>query len=217
MITLTSFSDKDEILKDINFQLENGYGRFKNGNYLVSITCPFFKATPDMIKWWFWHYPQNEKLFKSLDSSNLSVCPSKGSAEYFAQSDYADFRPYSVLQTQTALGKKICVRLDFTDETQFGFNKSLMPENDISLAVCALVKTKRGHFTLGKASLVFRSEREGLFMVGRLWLGEGLKNPVARKLILKESVAQTLLRIFERRCRALAEILPGLYLKHNSK
>lgn len=217
LITLTQFKDKNEILKDINLQLENGYGRFDNGNYLVSVTCPMFKTTPDMIKWWFWHYPQNEKLFKSLDACNLSVCPTKDSVCDFAQSDYTSFTPCKVLQTQTVAGKKRCARLDFADLEQFGFDKKLMPQNDIALTVCAHVKTKRGRFNLGEACLVFRQEREGLFLVGRLWLGENLKDLIVRKTLLKESVAEFTFRMLERQFRSLAEILPDLYLKHTSK
>ncbi len=217
LITLTQFKDKNEILKDINLQLENGYGRFDNGNYLVSATCPMFKTTADMIKWWFWYYPQNADVFKSLDTCNLSVCPTKDSVCDFAQSDYTSFTPCKVLQTQTVVGKKRCARLDFADLEQFGFDKKLMPQNDIALTVCAHVKTKRGRFNLGEACLVFRQEREGLFLVGRLWLGENLKDLIVRKTLLKESVAEFTFRMLERQFRSLAEILPDLYLKHTSK
>lgn len=54
-------------------------------------------------------------------------------------------------------------------------------------------------------------------MVGRLWLGENLKDLIVRKTLLKESVAEFTFRMLERQFRALAEILPDLYLKHTSK
>lgn len=85
------------------------------------------------------------------------------------------------------------------------------------LALGQSKKTKRGRFNLGEACLVFRQEREGLFLVGRLWLGENLKDLIVRKTLLKESVAEFTFRMLERQFRSLAEILPDLYLKHTSK
>lgn len=210
MITLTSFSDKDEILKDINLQLENGYGRFKNGNYLVSITCPFFNVSPETIKQWFLKYPLDNELFKSINDGNISVSVVKDSADYFSKGDLKNLYPYSLYQCKAIGGKRIKHKVDFVSEKDFGFSKKLMQENDISLAVCADIKTRSGHSLLAKVALLFRTEREGLFLAARFWIGEGLKNLILRKIYLKESLIEAFYRQTDKEFRTVAEKLSNV-------
>ncbi len=130
-ITLTFFEEKNAILKDTNLQREVGFGRFSDGSYLVSMTCPMPGITPEMIAWWFWWHPQAVKRYQMwFPGEHYSVSYDKHNKDYFAQSSLPTFQPNTQYPVERIGSIKMPLRIDFVSPEEFGFSKQAMKENN---------------------------------------------------------------------------------------
>lgn len=54
----------NRLLQEKNLQYEAGYVQLADGTYLVAMYCPMPGVTKEMIDWWFWWHPQENKRYK---------------------------------------------------------------------------------------------------------------------------------------------------------
>lgn len=217
-ITLTSFEDKNEILRDTSLQQEVGYRRFPDGSYLVSMTCPMPGITPEMIAWWFWWHPQADERYQGwFPGEHYGISYDKKNREYFAQPVVPAFQPNTHYPTERIGGVRMPLRIDFVTPEQFGFSQKVMEENQISLIVCGHVGAFKGLIWHTEMAHIFKQTDEGLFLCSRFWIGKTLKNSLLRKVILTEETARGMAEHCCVEYRKLADILPELYKEFASK
>ncbi len=214
-ITLTRFEDKNTILTDASLRQEVGYCRFPDGSYLVSMTCPMPKVTPEMIAWWFWWHPQSDDRYQMwFPGEHYGISYDKRNKDYFSQNTLPAFQPNSQFPTERIGGVPMPLRIDFVSPEDFGFSREAMREHQIPIIVCGHVSAFRGLLPHTEMAHIFRQTEDGLFLSSRFWIGKTLKNPLLRKAILTEKTA---LGMAEHCCleyRNLAKLLPSVYLRN---
>lgn len=183
-ITLTSFENKNDILKDENLQRQVGYEKFPDGSYLVSMVCSMKNITIDMINWWFWWHPQE------------------------------DIRYQAWYPVEKIGKSKIPLSIEFVKPEKFGFSKSIMRENDIPLILCGHVGVNKGCIKHTEMAHIFKSTEDGLLLISYFWIGKTLKNKMLRKIVLTDKTAMDMAKHCCIEYRNLVEILPDLYKEY---
>lgn len=211
-ITMTSFEDKNHILEDISLQNEVGYGRFADGSYLVSMTCPMPGITPEMIRWWFWWHPQKDERYKAwYPGEHIGISFGKKDKDYFTAGALPDFRSNTQYPMERIGDMILPLRIDFTEPSAFGFSEEIMAQNGIPLIVCGHVGVLKGLVWHTEMAHIFKQTEDGLMLISRFWLGKKLKNPLLRKIILTDKTAKGMAEHCCVEYRNLAEILPALF------
>lgn len=214
-VTLTPFAGKNKILNNAGLQKENGFGRFENGGYLVSMTCPMPGVTAKMVRWWFWWHAQESLRYKIwFPGEHYGISTARGDRAYFAEKSLPDFRP-NVHYPIERIGKLVLpLKIAFVSPEEFGFSAALMRENDIPLIVCGHVGAVYGLVNHTEMAHIFRRTEDGLFLISRFWLGETLRNPLLRKTILTDETARGMAAHCCVEYRRLGQILPELYREY---
>lgn len=211
-ITATPFEAKNDILSDIDLQNEVGYKRMDDGTYLVSMTCPMPDITPQMIEWWFWWHPQADERYKVwFPGEHYGISYAGRDSAYFTQKRCPDFRRNTQYPIERIGNIKMPLRIDFVSPKEFGFSEEMMAKNDIPLVVCGHVGALKGLIWHTEMAHIFKKTDDGLFLISRFWIGQTLKSPMLRKLILTDKTAEGMAEHCCIEYRNLAEILPKLY------
>lgn len=214
-ISLTAFQDKNQILENPALQREVGYGKTENGSYLVSMTCPMPEITADEILWWFWWHPQSSVRYKVwFPGAHFSVGYAKKDAAYFEQPLCPAFQANTQYPTERIGKACLPLQIEFVLPEDFGYSQALMQRNDIPLIICGHVSACRGLVPHTEMAHIFKKTDNGLFLISRFWMGETLKNPLLRKLILTDDTAKGMAEHCCVEYRNLVEILPSLYNVH---
>ena len=211
-ITKTPFARKNDILSNAALQAEVGYTKMDNGTYLVSMVCPMPGITPDMIEWWFWWHPQADERYQVwFPNEHINISYSKKDDAYFNQKDRPVFRRNTQYPTEKIGDLKMPLRIDFVEPEEFGFSADLMSENNIPLIVCGHVGAFKGLIRHTEMAHIFQKTDHGLLLISRFWIGETLRDPILRKLILTDKTAKGMAEHCCIEYRNLVEILPALY------
>ena len=107
------------------------------------------------------------------------------------------------------------LRIDFVTPEQFGFSPEIMQDNHVATVVCGHVGAFRGLIYHTEMSHIYFEREDGLFMVGRFWIGRLLKNGLLRKALLTEDTAKGMATHCCIEYRNLANKLPMLYREVN--
>ncbi len=213
-ITATPFEAKNDILRKKSVQDEVGFKRLDDGSYLVSMTCPMPGITVEMIEWWFWWHPQADQRYRVwFPGQHYGISFSRKDRDYFAQSSYPGFQKNTQYPTERIGKFKMPLRIDFVSPEEFGFSQDIMRENNIPLIVCGHVGALKGMIWHTEMAHIFRESSQGLLLVSRFWIGQSLKNPLLRKLILNDETARDMAEHCCIEYRNLCEILSELYPK----
>ena len=103
------------------------------------------------------------------------------------------------------------LRIDFLKPEKFGFSKTAMQAHSVSLIVCGHVGAFSGLIWHTEMAHIFHHQtNDGLFLTSRFWLGRTM-NPILRKLMINDAMAQGMAEHCAVEYRNLAEILPALY------
>ena len=216
-ITGTPHEEKNSILSDADLQREVGYKRTDDGTYLVSMICPMPNITPEMIEWWFWWHPQADERYQSwFPNEHCGISYAKRDNDYFKQNTQPEFRRNTQYPTERIGGIKMPLRIDFVSPEEFGFSRDTMVKNDIPLIVCGHVGAFKGLIWHTEMAHIFKKTDDGLLLISRFWIGQTLKNPILRKLILTDNTAKGMAEHCCIEYRNLVEILPALYANANS-
>lgn len=211
-ITLTTFTEKNAILKDTQLRCEVGFGQFPDGSYLVSMTCPMPGITSEMIAWWFWWHPQaDERYQRWFPGEHYSVSYDKRNKDYFLQSTLPAFQPNTQYPVERIGSMKMPLRIDFVLPEEFGFSRQTMEENNVPIIVCGHVSALRGLIPHTEMAHIFFRTEDGLLLTSRFWIGKTLKNKILRKVILTENTARGMAEHCYLEYRNLAKMLPDLY------
>lgn len=211
-ITSITFENKNDILIEELLQKEAGYRKLEDGNYLVSMYCPMPGITVDMIKWWFWWHPQEDKRYQVwYPREHFSISYGKKDKEYFNAKTCPDFQPNTQYPVERIGEMRMPLRIDFVEPESFGFSEELMKENNIPLIICGHVAAYKGLIKHTEMAHFFKQTEDGLFLISRFWIGQTLKNSLLRKLILTDATAKGMAEHCCVEYRNLAEILPKLY------
>jgi hypothetical protein len=213
-ITMTPFAGKDEILSSPALHSEVGYGRFENGNYLVSMICPMPGITPHMIQWWFWWHAQDNLRYQIwYPGEHFSISYNRKNAEYFRQKELPPFRDNIQYPTERVGKVKMTLEIDFITPEEFGFSRRLMEQNDIPTIICGHVGIRHILLKHTEMAHIFKQVPNGLVLLSRFWIGEILQNPLVRKGLLTDNTARGMAEHCFVEYRSLAGILPPLYEK----
>lgn len=216
-ITPTTFEEKINILTEADLQQEFGYIRLDSGNYLVSMICPMPGISREMVDWWFWWHPQADVRYQLwYPGEHFKIGYAKRDRAYFT----AEKQPPFLLNTQFPVEKigaaKMPLSIKFVSPDDFGFPESIMQENNIDTIVCGHVGAARGLIQHTEMAHIFKKTKDGLFLISRFWIGQRLKNPLLRKRMLTDNVAQGMAKHCCVEYRNLARKLPLLFQKINA-
>ncbi len=211
-ITPTSFESKNDILSNTKLQTEVGYTKMDNGTYLVAMVCPMPGITAEMIEWWFWWHAQDSLRYQVwYPGDHISIKYRRKDSAYFEQADAPAFAPNTQFPVERIGGMKMPLRIDFVTPEEFGFSQQAMHDNDIPKIVCGHVGAFNNLIKHTEMAHIFKETENGLFMISRFWLGETMKNPFLRKLIITDDMAKGMAEHCCIEYRNLCEILPVLY------
>ena len=214
-ITKTEFESKNDILSNSQIQTDIGYVKMNDGTYLVSMTCPMPNVTPEMIEWWFWWHAQDSIRYQIWYPNNhIGIKYAKKDRVFFEQSKVPDFVPNTHYPMERISGIKMPLRIDFVTPEEFGFSRQLMEKNNITKIVCGHVGAFDNLIKHTEMAHIFKQTEDGLFMISRFWLGNTIKNPLLRKLIITDEMAKGMAEHCCIEYRNLCQILPALYAQY---
>lgn len=177
--------------------------------------CPMPGITPEMIRWWFWWHPQEDKRYQVwFPGAHLGISHPKKQNEYFNKKHCPDFQPNTHYPLEKIGKATLPLKIDFADPCNFGFSEEMLNENDIPLIVCGHVGVFRGLVMHTEMAHIFRQSDEGLFMVSRFWLGKTMKSKLLKKLIITDEMARGMAEHCCIEYRNLCEILPTIYAEY---
>ena len=210
-ITLTSYEDKNEILRSASLQAEAGYRFFDDGSALVSMYCPMPGITAEMINWWFWwHVQENIRYQIWFPGAHYANSYSKKNAAYFSQPTLPPFEDNDQYPKETVGSMTSQLVIHFVKPEEMGFDPDVMKEDNIPVIVCGHVGLK-GLFNHTEMAHCFRQTADGLYMFSRFWMGTPIKIKPLRKIIMTDAMVRGMAEHCCIEYRNLAEILPGLY------
>ena len=211
-ITLTPYEDRAALLSDGELRREVGVRRFPDGRWLVSMTCPMPGVTAEMIRWWFWWHTQDSRRYRLwYPGAHLSIRYARRDAAYFRGGFPAAFRANSQLPVEIIGGIPMPLRIDFTAPETFGFPPDAMAENGVPIIVCGHVSAFGGLLPHTEMAHIFHQTGDGLMLTSRFWLGQTMKNPLLRKMLMTEKTARGMAEHCCVEYRRLAQILPELH------
>lgn len=211
-ITKTPFECKNEILSNRDLQTEAGYIKMTDGTYLVSMVCPMPAITAEMIQWWFWWHAKDSLRYQVwYPGEHIGIKYHPKNKAYFEQPEIPAFSPNTHCPVERIGGITIPLRIDFVTPEEFGFSRQIMKDNNIPEIVCGHVGAFNNIVRHTEMAHIFKQTDNGLFMISRFWLGNLIKNPLLRKLIITENMAKGMAEHCAVEYRNLCEILPILY------
>ncbi len=211
-ITKTPFGSKNDILCTHQLHEEIGCAKMDDGTYLVSMVCPMPDITVEMIEWWFWWHAQDSIRYQAwYPKEHIDIKYHKKDKSYFEQPKLPPFATNTHYPTEKIGGIKMPLRIDFVTPESFGFSRPLMNENNIPLIVCGHVSAFNGVIKHTEMAHIFKQTANGLFMISRFWLGETMRNPLLKKLIITENMARGMAEHCCIEYRNLQKILPAVY------
>lgn len=211
-ITITSFEDKNEILKNPELQQETGFARMANGDYLVSMHTYMPGMTVDMINWWFWWHPQDKERYQLwYPGEHFRNGYAKTDAEYFNQKTMPAFQANTQYPVEKIGGRKMPLSISFVSPETFGYDSALLKEANVATVICGHVGAFRGFVQHTEMSHIYFQKADGLFMVSRFWIGKRLKNKMIRSKLLTDETARGMAEHCCVEYRNLAAKLPSLY------
>lgn len=216
-ITITPFENKNSILYDEKLQKEIGFGKFDNGNYLISMVCSMPNVTKEMVDWWFWWHPQNDIRYKLwYPGEHYSIGYAKENEKYFSYTEKPEFEENTQYPVERIGKLFIPLSINFKSPTNYGFSKKAIEDNNIATIVCGNVGAVRNFVSHTEMAHIFFQKEDSLYLVSRFWLGERLKNPILRKCIITDETAYAMARHCCIEYRNLAKKLPLIYREINS-
>jgi hypothetical protein len=211
-ITPTLFEDKNDILSNVALQQETGFGRLPSGDYLVSMICPMPGITAEMVDWWFWWHPQNKLRYQLwYPGEHYTNGYARKDHAYFNAPQLPAFQPNTQYPVERIGDIKMPLVIDFVSPEAFGFDRSVMKQNQVATIVCGHVGAYRGLIQHTEMAHIFFQKENGLFHVSRFWLGKRLKNPLIRNFMLTDETARGMATHCCIEYRNLASKLPLLY------
>ncbi len=214
-ITSTSFACKNRILSSDKLQNEVGYIKMDHGTYLVDMICPMPGITVDMIEWWFWWHPQDNTRYQVwYPNDHVGIHYHKKDRTFFEQPSVPAFTPNTQFPTERIGGVKMPLRIDFVTPEEFGFSPQAICDNNVAKIICGHVGAFNNLVRHTEMAHIFKKTENGLFLISRFWLGETLKNPILKKLIVTDAMAKSMAEHCCIEYRNLCEILPDLYNKY---
>ncbi len=209
-LTFVAFRDKNKILSDTSIQKEAGYVRYENG-YYVAMYCEMPNVTKEMLDWWFWWHPQADIRYKAwYPSAHKKIGYATKDKSYFNCENLPKFQNNTQYPREEIGEKTATLRIRFVSPAEFGFDKSVMEENNIVGAICGHVGVK-GLFSHTEMCHIIKQTDNGVLLISRFWMGESLKSKLLKKVVLTDSLAKGMTEHCCIEYRNLAEILPCLY------
>ncbi len=210
-ITPTAFEDKNVILTDREIQSEAGFVKMQSGNYLVSMVCPMPGVTKEMVDLWFWWHPQKSERYRMwYPGEHFAVFYSPKDRKYFKKRTFDSFCENTQYPIEKIGSLPMPLSIDFKRPENFGFSRKKMDEGKVKTVVCGTVGAFFGLVKHTQMAHIFFEREDGLFLVSRFWIGEKLRNPLFRKIFLKEKIARDMAVHCYYEYRKLASLLPAL-------
>lgn len=211
-ISKTSFENKNDILINENLHHECGYSLMDGGYYLVSMYAPMPEVTKEMVEWWFrWHTQESERYQAWYPGEHKKTSYARKNESYFANKKTPEFQPNTQYPTESVGSFAMPLAIDFVTPENFGFDESLMEENNVETIVCGHVSAFKGLIPNTEMAHVFFKSGDGLLLVSRFWLGKNVKNKLVKKLFVTEKQAKDMATHCCVEYRNFATKIPQMY------
>jgi len=209
------FEEKNKLLSVPELQKETGFVKMENGNYLISMCVEMPGVTADMANWWFWWHPLEADRYKLwYPGEHFDISYAKKDAPYFQQKKMPEFRQNTQYPVERIGGLKMPLSISFVTPEEFGYDKTLMEENNVATIICGHVGALKGRIQHTEMSHIFFQREDGLFMVSRFWMGKRAKNPLVRKAMLTDASAKGMAEHCYVEYTNFARKVPGLYKEY---
>ena len=202
----------NRLLQEKNLQYEAGYVQLADGTYLVAMYCPMPGVTKEMIGWWFWWHPQENKRYRLwYPGEHYKNSYGKKDKSYFTAESQPSFQENTQYPIEKIGNIKMPLSISFVSPRNFGFNEELIEKSGVGTIVCGHVGAFYGIIQHTEMAHIYFETKDGLYMVSRFWLGARCKNNLLKKLMITEDAAKGMAEHCCIEYRNLADKLPRLY------
>ncbi|MFV0519229.1 MAG: DAPG hydrolase family protein [Lachnospirales bacterium] len=211
-INITYFENKNEVIFNHSLHNDLGYSKLENGDYLVSSYAFMPNVTNEMINWWFWWHPsQKERYMLWYPGEHFNNSYPKEFKEYFEQTKQPEFIA-NIQYPVEKIGKmKLPLSIKFEKPEDFGFDKKIMEENNVTTIICGHVGVFNDKIPHTEMAHICFQKEDGILMVSRFWIGKRSKNPLVRKFMLNDKNAIGMAEHCYVEYRNFAKKIPMLY------
>ncbi len=212
-ITPVDYRDVNRIFDEKGLQNEIGYAKLKNGDYLVAMKTAMPDVTCEMAKWWFWWHVQESRRYQIwFPGEHLSLSYSPRNKKYFT-GGFGEFQENTVYPVERIGNKTITLSIKFVHPRTFGLSEAHIKKTQNAFLLCGFVGVMRGMIRHTKMLHYFRPEGNGVGLISRFWLGNGLP-PVLKILAANAAQACEMAKHCSLEYSRLGMILPGLYARY---
>lgn len=210
--TLVPFEERSMALTDPALRTENGVREFDDGSFMISVSCKMEGVTIDMLRWWFWWFPQDVERFQAwMPEGNFGISYDDSDESYFGSDRQGPFRPVTLYPYQAIGDLALMFRVDIVRPDEFGFTRKDISDAGNPLVYCSRLKALKGKILYSDFYYAFYPEEDGCLFNARFWIGRTNGNKLVRLLLLNERRMLGLAETCYRQYSCLQDILPDLY------
>ena len=214
--TLISFEEISKAITDPRMRTENGVAEFRDGSFMVSVSCRMRGVTREMLEWWLWWFPQDAERFRTwLPEANFEVTYSEDDSDYFSAKELPPFRPVTLYPCQAIGEISFPFRMDLVMPEEFGFTPEDIEAAGDPFLVCGRMMSRRGKSVYADVLYSAYPTDYGSLLNVRIWVGRLNGNMLQRLLIHNERRTIDLAGTCYHQYSCLDGILPELYRENH--
>ena len=209
-ISKVEYKDVNRIFEEETLQHEIGFVKLKNGDYLVAMETGMPDVKTEMVRWWFWWHVQEKERYQIwYPGEHLSTSYSSRNKRYFTE-PYGDFEENTVYPVERVGKKLITLSIQFVHPRAFGISESNIKRTENGFLLCGFVGVMKGMIKHTKMLHYFQSSGNGIRLISRFWLGNGLPR-VLKSIAANRQQAYAMAKHCSIEYNRLGFILPELY------
>ncbi|HUN54902.1 MAG TPA: hypothetical protein VMU29_07085 [Smithella sp.] len=212
-ITKVDYKDVNKIFDKEKLQNEIGFIKLENGDYLVAMKTEMPDVSPLMARWWFWWHPQKKERYQIwYPGEHLSSSYSFRNKSYYAEG-FNPFKENTVYPVERVGKKTITLSIAFVHPQKFGISEANIRKTEKGFLLCGFVGIMKGIIQHTKMLHYFKPKGNGVELISRFWLGNGLPK-ILKGIAANEEQAFEMAKHCSIEYNRLAMILPELYNKY---
>jgi hypothetical protein len=209
-ISKVDYKDVNRIFGEEELQNEIGFAKLKNGDYLVAMKTEMPDVKREMARWWFWWHVQEKQRYQIwFPGEHLSTGYSSRNKQYFTGA-FGEFEENTVYPVERVGKKTITLSIKFVHPRTFGISEANIKN---TFLLCGFVGVLRGIIQHTKMLHYFKPKGNGLELISRFWLGNGLPR-ILKSIAANEAQAYEMAKHCSLEYNRLGMILPELYNKY---
>lgn len=209
-INTVDYQDVNRIFEKEELQNEIGFVKLKNGDYLVAMKTQMPNVKTEMVEWWFWWHVQKKERYQIwYPGEHLSTSYASRNKQYFTKM-FKEFEENTVYPVERVGKKTITLSIQFVEPKKFGISEASIKKIKNGFLLCGFVGVLKGIIQHTKMLHYFKPKENGIELISRFWLGNGLPR-VLKRIAANEGQAYEMAKHCSIEYTRLGIILPELY------